>query len=869
MQLFSKFLISVVLVGVVFLSPAIVVAQEDIPRFTRTLGLGIKNDEVVKLQEFLAQFPEVYPEGFVTGYFGPLTESAIQRFQTQNGIIASGTPATTGFGQIGPRTRAKINNLTRGVVRLSDDATSVQAIVLNILRQGVRNDEVVKLQEFLAQFSEIYPEGLVTGYFGPLTESAVQRFQKQQGIVSSGNVETTGYGQVGPKTFARLNELITEGAGASGKIPQGLFRAPGLVGRLDITTSTGTTTPPIGGGGGDNTGTGTTTPTGDGDTTTTTPPSNGGSDDLGVVTPLVNRDVPVISLIGEIRGLNHPAGIAVHPISGNIYIADYHNDNVKVFNSNLTLIQTLGSTRGSAEGQFSEPWDIAFDGFGNVFISDTNNRRVQMFDSSGNFKFSFPVGEAHQGLAIHKDGNLYASGREVKVFDTQGVLIRTQSLGVNYYPRNIALDNNGRVYFSNFGNQSLPPPYTEYVYDNNSSITIQTSQGTLIKKVPLSYQPNFVDVDDLFRIWVADHTNGKIQVYDSEGVHITEFELPFSSAPIGASVPLNSYNPVGLEINGNKLYASVMYDNVVKIYDISVATTTGGGDETTRIPIHPFPAATSTDGWTNIQVTDFDDQIPGAWTINSPKIVWDGDGYGVVWVGDLLGFSGNLNVFFAQLDTAGNLTKEVLQLTNHEPINDVCCVAVSWESLVWTGESYAISWDDYRSSKRLTAIINPDGTLNALGENIEHASISKDFTGSVDRSGSSIVFKDTDITGEIVNVIPLPEYVGFSPDIEWNAKGYAVVWRYRTTDFEGAAQLYFAKKTFIEPLIESTGALTSDSGTVTTTTPTDTTTTDTADTTVDNITTDTSTETVTTDTTTDKSSGKSGESQENKKEKKK
>jgi len=95
-------------------------------------------------------------------------------------------------------------------------------------------------------------------------------------------------------------------------------------------------------------------------------------------TPEVDRTVPTIELIGEIDGLNDPAGVNVDQ-NGNIYVADYHNDNVKVYDSSLSLIQTLGDERGSDPGQFSEPWDIAFDSLGNVFVTDTNNQRVQVF----------------------------------------------------------------------------------------------------------------------------------------------------------------------------------------------------------------------------------------------------------------------------------------------------------------------------------------------------------------------------------------------------------------------------------------------------------------------------------------------------------
>lgn len=67
------------------------------------------------------------------------------------------------------------------------------------------NGEVTKLQQFLAQDSSIYPAGLITGYFGPMTEAAVQRWQARNGIVSSGSADTTGYGYVGPRTRAAMS----------------------------------------------------------------------------------------------------------------------------------------------------------------------------------------------------------------------------------------------------------------------------------------------------------------------------------------------------------------------------------------------------------------------------------------------------------------------------------------------------------------------------------------------------------------------------------------------------------------------------------------------------------------------------------------
>lgn len=70
---------------------------------------------------------------------------------------------------------------------------------------GARGNEVTMLQQFLAKDPALYPEGLVTGYFGTLTKKAVQRFQIKYGIAKTGQA---GFGQVGPLTRAKLNALL-------------------------------------------------------------------------------------------------------------------------------------------------------------------------------------------------------------------------------------------------------------------------------------------------------------------------------------------------------------------------------------------------------------------------------------------------------------------------------------------------------------------------------------------------------------------------------------------------------------------------------------------------------------------------------------
>lgn len=79
--------------------------------------------DVSRLQTFLvSQGSVVYPEARVTGYFGPATLRAIQRWQSAHSIVSSGDPDTTGYGYVGPKTRVALACTTPGQVSTQSTA---------------------------------------------------------------------------------------------------------------------------------------------------------------------------------------------------------------------------------------------------------------------------------------------------------------------------------------------------------------------------------------------------------------------------------------------------------------------------------------------------------------------------------------------------------------------------------------------------------------------------------------------------------------------------------------------------------------------------------------------------------------------------
>lgn len=90
------------------LTPASTGSYGTCPSLTRTLRQGMSGSDVSALQAFLAGDAQIYPERTVSGYFGGLTQLAVQRFQARHGVVNSGTPDSTGYGLVGRGTRAAI-----------------------------------------------------------------------------------------------------------------------------------------------------------------------------------------------------------------------------------------------------------------------------------------------------------------------------------------------------------------------------------------------------------------------------------------------------------------------------------------------------------------------------------------------------------------------------------------------------------------------------------------------------------------------------------------------------------------------------------------------------------------------------------------
>ncbi|MDP2909985.1 MAG: peptidoglycan-binding protein [bacterium] len=110
--------------------------------------------------------------------------------------------------------QSQIALLQSQIAAISNSKTNPDSMACNISGSfyfGQKSEGVRCLQEFLkSQGPDIYPEGLITGYFGKMTKSAVIRFQEKYAaevLTPLGLIAGTGY--VGSSTKAKINQLLT------------------------------------------------------------------------------------------------------------------------------------------------------------------------------------------------------------------------------------------------------------------------------------------------------------------------------------------------------------------------------------------------------------------------------------------------------------------------------------------------------------------------------------------------------------------------------------------------------------------------------------------------------------------------------------
>jgi hypothetical protein len=223
-------------------------------------------------------------------------------------------------------------------------------------------------------------------------------------------------------------------------------------------------------------------------------------------------------------GLCNPEGNAATGPGGRVYLADTWNHRIQIYDSDGTYYATFGSY-GDGDYEFDCPSGVGFNPVGgDMYVVDRCNQRIQVFSSSHLYETTLGVLDEPGDDSAHLDN-----------------------------PRGVAFDGDGHVYVADNGNQRV-----QECTRTGDSFSCSTFAGvTDVFGWEFDYlNPTAVAVDGQGRVYVADEWNSRLQVFDSAGAYLTSI-----GGAWGAKTG-DTRGPLGVAVGGNgRVYTADTYNH--------------------------------------------------------------------------------------------------------------------------------------------------------------------------------------------------------------------------------------------------------------------------------------------------------------------
>ena len=209
-----------------------------------------------------------------------------------------------------------------------------------------------------------------------------------------------------------------------------------------------------------------------------------------------------------------PKGIAIHD-SGDIYVACWKDDRIRVFDQGCHEKRTIGSG-GRGDGQFSGPCGVSIKG-DVVYVVDTGNHCIQKLTTGGQFlqkigqhgsgqgQFNFPISVS----VDQRDRMIVADSdnHRLVILDQNGswlLTIHDNVSGAQGFkdPWGLALDPQGNIHVATYG---------------SNTIKVFTPEGTYVRSYGDVNGPSGIAIDEEGYSLVCEHRGNCLSIFDPEG----------------------------------------------------------------------------------------------------------------------------------------------------------------------------------------------------------------------------------------------------------------------------------------------------------------------------------------------------------------
>ncbi len=275
-----------------------------------------------------------------------------------------------------------------------------------------------------------------------------------------------------------------------------------------------------------------------------------------------------------------PYGIAVH--NNTMYVTDTVLGSLLVFDHTEKTFKVFGT---SGAGRLNKPTGIAVDRQGHVYVTDSVDRRVVVFDSKGKYLTAMggpkllqrPVGVAinpvNNRVYVVDAGTLNSKHHAVSVFNKKGKHLfdfgkRGSKKGEFNFPTNISAGSDGRLYVVDTGN------FRVQIFGNDGKFI--DSFGSVGTALGSFARPKGIALDSDGQIYVIDAAFNNVQIFDQQK------RLLLFAGQMGKG-PGELWLPAGIHIGADdRIYIADQYNHRVQIWQYLKAKSDNKSNEKTR-----------------------------------------------------------------------------------------------------------------------------------------------------------------------------------------------------------------------------------------------------------------------------------------------